>query len=310
MNPSIVARLAGKYRLIRQELRTLIRRTTCRYVSYGVAVYVTRRMIDNPVGLLLARRRSSRLLQYLSDSGIECDTRDVVVRSRMLKTLFPWGYCRLIRCSNAEFDAWVRMSGFDAVEPFLGSNSGVLLINCHFGPGHMAKYALGAKGYVINNLLARNTFARHYRISPERDCRMSRAMYIRDDSSMGFLRTTTTIRDFLRRGENVAYAVDGKQGYGEGVNIEFMGEPLVIRIALPLVAALTKSKIVPMFVTLEKDGRINIRFENAYRDRREDEPPRAYAEMVVRDYMEKVQAFCKSEPSHIKLSRVGAEQER
>lgn len=307
MNPSVFARVAGKYRLVRQELRGLIRRTTCRYISYGVAVRVTRRIIDNPVGLWVGRRRVSELLRFLSDSGIAFDTRDVVIRARMLKVLFPWAYCRLIRCTSEELDGWVRMNGFEVVKPLLDSSSGVLLIGCHFGPGHIAKYALGAKGYIVNNLAARNTFARQYRVSPERDCRMSRAMYVRDDSSSGFLKTTATIRDLLRRGEIVTYAVDGKQGYGDGVRIEFMGERHVIRTALPLVAALTKSKIVPMFVTFETDGHITIRFEEAYRDRRDDEPPLAYAEMIVRDYMEKVQAFCESEPSHIKLKRLDVE---
>lgn len=291
------------YRRTRNQLRNRFRRVTCRYVSYSTAVEWARFVSRNPLGKLRAYRKSRGLFQFLDSRNISYDPRDVATRQVMRKLLFPWAYCRFIKCPKTELDRWVRVTGIDRLEPVLNDERGLLLVACHFGPGHLAKYVLGAKGYRVYNVRRNDSFARSYNIGCT-DCRFSREIHLRYDKSPGLLQTTSTVRDLLRRGETVACALDGKVGSSDGIWLSLMGVERPFRTALPLIASLTNSRIAPVFATLNMDGGIDIEFHYPFPERASEASHIAYSENVVRGYVEKVNEFCEAQPSQISLDRI------
>lgn len=267
---------------------------------------LARIVVCNPVGEHFACLRAAETFGVLDLAGIDYDPRETARRAAMLSWLFPWAYCRFIRCPEAELGKWVQVRGLEHLESATESERGVLLLGCHFGPGHMVETALAASGYKVHNLRANDGFHRKYRLTGASP-RLPREYYLKNDSTAGRMQTMTAIRDLLRRGHIIKAALDGYVGDSGGVSLPLLGRERVFRTALPLVAASAGARIMPVFTVLNEDGRIKVCITPPLPERGPEEDRLEYAESVVRSYVDKVQAFCESEPGHVKWWRVAEE---
>lgn len=265
-----------------------------------MAVALVKLMLTTPMGRRRAMAMSRKLYSVLDDAGIQYEPRDTAFRFFMLKKLFPWAYCRFIKCSRKELDYWVHIEGIEHLAASARAKQGVLLVSCHFGPGHLAKYVLAARGYSIHNMRANNGFVRKYGLR-NGEGRMSREIYVKHDSSHGTIQTTMTVRNLLREGGIVACALDGKYGSSDGLLLTMLGRQRRFRTAMPMIAGLTGARIMPVFSVLRADGHIGIRVGAPFPEKEPDQSPLCYAEDIIRSYVAEVQAYCEANPGHVKL---------
>ena len=276
-----------------------LRNTACRHISYSIMVRLVKGILNSPPGRRNALAMAQPLLSLLDKEKIEHDPAIIATRMVMLRTLFPWAYCRFARHPE-ELDHWVRVSGLEQFNSLLATERGVLLAVNHHGPAHMVDFYLAAQGYKVYALQASNHVHRkHMRYAvPEISARLNK-IFTRQDLSPGLMQTTIKVRELLRQGEIVIAALDGGQG-GSTFRLKLMGSDIGFRYAMPLIASLADAVIIPVFSTLKLDGHIEIRFENPFPGKQPDQSPQDYAMDIMSIYVAMLQNYMEKEPGNIK----------
>lgn len=275
-----------------------IRQLVLRHASYSLAVAFNRSLLGNPHGRRKALEHAAPLLRTLDNAGIVHDPVATARRVMMQERLFPWGCTRLSRCPEKEFRRWVCITGQEHLETALAQGRGVMLAGNHFGPGHLVNRVLCRQAYRVHILRKgrrKNAF--------ESENSLRRELHLEDDDSPGYLDTMITIRDLLRQGEIVHVALDGSSG-GGGLRLQHLGLYREFRTGLPLIAYLSNAIIIPVFVNLKENGKIAIDFDRPFADPDPEQSPVSYAEFVVRDYVDRLNAFCRAEPGSVKIKRI------
>ncbi len=62
------------------------------------------------------------------------------------------------KCSDRKFKKYVKISGLDILEKHVKSGKGILLLNSHYGPGHLAQIIMSRLGYPLTTISSRNFY--------------------------------------------------------------------------------------------------------------------------------------------------------
>ncbi|NNE56559.1 MAG: hypothetical protein HKN36_00475 [Hellea sp.] len=61
-------------------------------------------------------------------------------------------------CSDDEFEKYSNISGLEILDRHLKKNKGILLLNSHYGPGHLAQIFLSRLGYPLTTISSRDFY--------------------------------------------------------------------------------------------------------------------------------------------------------
>jgi lauroyl/myristoyl acyltransferase len=221
----------------------------------------------------------------------------------MNKAIFPWAYCCFAKHPE-DINAWVNVKGLEILIPFINKKKGILIVANHHGPGHMVDFILAAEGKSIHVVQSsRLVHNRHMKYAAPYISERINKIFTKEDNSPGMMKTMTTIRDLLRKGEIVIAALDGRQGSAT-LMLQIMGHGHEFRYAMPLVAALSHAVIIPVHSVLNTDGHIDINFDLPFPEQLPGQTPQEYAKKIITLYADKVETHMINEPGSIKMERL------
>ncbi len=198
---------------------------------------------------------------------------------------------RVLSLDPQRLMAEVTISGRDHLETALAraGGKGIFLLSAHIGQWEVAALVAGLllpHGLPVINRPLDNPFLdtelRRLRT------RFGNSVLGRDKIARGVLRC-------LAKGTAVGILIDQRAREGEGIEVEFLGQPSSTHPVLARFAARTRAPVVPVFALTERPGHYHVRFgEPVYHDELNSEELEERA--LTRRYMEITEAIIRERP--------------
>ena len=225
------------------------------YLPYGITNKV---IVATGTRSVRARRRLGKMGLFdesLRRLGLNAANDADEVLHTAVNRAMGWRISSLSRMRDRSFFSWCRIAGLDA----LGSRgeSGVVLVNSHYGAGRAVPLAIARAGFEIYSLEPEDYLTA---VGAQRPPHLH-VISLREGSAF-WLRQLAQAKAVLKKGGIVHIAVDGLQGKG-GVERSFFGMKRVFQASFAQLAVQTGAKIVPVFATQHADGRVFIECEAA-----------------------------------------------
>ncbi|WP_025367265.1 LpxL/LpxP family acyltransferase [Thioalkalivibrio paradoxus] len=250
--------------------------------------------------ILRARLRPiATLTQLLGQSRMHPDS--IQRRHLGLAVLGSWRYCALTCAPRQVWEHWVTVSALERITDPLKSGKRVIVLNSHYGLGHIANVALAREGIDTVSLLTQNRLDSTYGVSttgsgePLHFIELGRGAF----QLQGLARA----REALEQGRVLHLAGDGGRG-GNPMTLPFLHGTRDLRGGFASLALLTGAEVIPVFSTLEPSGRVQIEFEPALaRPDAKLEQREAIATMV-RAYGKRLEARWRRDPSQVLADQI------
>ena len=155
-------------------------------------------------------------------------------------------FLRLPLMTANEIRRKVSISGKEHIDRALAQGRGVIVVTCHFGNWELGGLALASWGYRINAIIQ------------EHRNRWLNRLFIksREDKGMKVFPLGMGVRNVLkslRNNELVAFAAD-RDLFGDGVDVDFFGQPTSMPVGPVAFSLKTGSPIVPGFMIRNQDN--------------------------------------------------------
>lgn len=239
-----------------------------------------------PALLWLARRhrlfgRQSRWIeQTRRELRIADDPDTLLTHSLAANALRFYRMAALARCNGREFEHWLIIDGLAIVEHALAQGQGVIVLNSHTSLAHLLSLILHRTGFTSLHTVGDDSVKRNlFGVGPGAGPATASA-----DKDSGFLQQLQTAKLILRGGGLVQIAGDGSYG-SSGVDAEFFGRKRFFRSGFAELAATTHAAIIPSLVTMQPNGVIRVRFEQALHRGDGERSHRARVEDLMGQYI-------------------------
>lgn len=277
--------------------RNIMKRFLCRHLPYPAGSHALAVLARLPGVTRLVRNRLrpiDLLIRYLDDPSL---TAGLVRRRHVsLAVLGSWRYCALTRAPRPVWDAWVKVSGLESVTGLLDIGKRVIVLNSHYGLGHIVNVALVRSGVPTVSLPIHNPLGSLYGISsagngePLHFIELGRGPF----QLQGLARA----RGALEQGKVLHLAGDGFRG-GSAVTVKFLARTRDLRGGFAYLALHTGAEVIPVFSTLSMDGKVLIEFEPMLARPSTDLEQREAIEILVREYGHRLEERWRRDPSQV-----------
>ncbi|WP_419409107.1 hypothetical protein [Primorskyibacter sp. 2E107] len=208
----------------------------------------------------------------------EGDRRQTILTQKILKTkIFQASIMtHYAAIPAADIPNRVRLEGLEHLDSARASGRPVCLLNGHVGPGQIVPYLLSRLGIPITHLGAKNVFAfldlpGHAAI----ECQTTDSFH---------LRTVATGIAALRSGRVLHTTGDGLQG-SSGKPRPFLGKMRPVPEGYAYMIAQTAAVALPIFSSLDRNGKLRITCHAPIPDLPKDAPRQARIDHIISHYL-------------------------
>ncbi|AHE97608.1 lysophospholipid acyltransferase family protein [Thioalkalivibrio paradoxus] len=279
-----------------------VKRLLCRVLPYPAAARTLGLVLKLPVTEQLFRRRLraiDSLLRHMVQPGLD---RDEARRRQLgLAVLGSWRYCALTRARRSVWERYVTLSGVERVNEVLQRGKRLIVLNSHYGQGHVANVALARMGLDHISLTTRDLLRSTYGLSTTGSGETLHFIELGTDSHQ--LRALAQAREALNRGQVLQMAGDGFRG-GSTISIPFLQGQRDLRIGFAYLALLMDAEVIPVFATLEPTGQVHVDFEHPLAKPVPYEVGRQAIESMVKEYGARLEARWKQDPGQVSADQI------
>lgn len=228
-------------------------------IPYGLGAWLLGKCGAIPLirNLILGRRRMSVLNRALPLVAPTLDLGHESVDYFSANYLMPWRANALGRCTPDELSKWVRVEGEEHFIDALGKGQGVVIMNSHTGASRLVPLVMLRRGYVVNAMEPEPWLLR----MGVKGAEEINVIELRSGDNF-WLKELFQAKRVLERNAILHLAVDGLQGR-KGVEYAFLGKSRTFYTSFAELAVRTGAAAVPVFSTMDAQGRITVRFEPA-----------------------------------------------
>lgn len=234
-------------RVVRMALGTL--QAAMSVVPLGVALWFGRRAGDLAYWVVYPRTRVA-LDQITSALGDRLGLRERRNIIRRMYQNFGQGVVEFLRLprliESGRLDELVTVEGEAYVREAFARGKGVLILTAHYGNFELLSAFFAARGYRVNLVTRRLKNGVLDRFWAEQRSRLNIRPIFKDDS-------VKEVVGCLRRNEAIGYVLDQNMGPGQGVFVEFFGQPASTLNVVAVLAKRFGSPVVPVFIIRERD---------------------------------------------------------
>jgi amino acid adenylation domain-containing protein len=228
--------------------------------------------LSYPLGSqLIARLTSSRLIQnryfpaeaelirrFIPFAQSQLAPDAIIHQSLAANQCLPWRFHRLGQMAADPFSRHITVRGWERLEAAHRQGRGVLVLNNHAVLGHLVMLPLVRAGLAEVGFIGTGLRRLHWLGLNASD--QLQLLVTRDEDKHSLATNLYLAKQILERGGLVQLAGDGYQGSG-GLTLPFHGRLRPFRRGFAELALATGSVILPVFVNLALDGRVEIAFQ-------------------------------------------------
>lgn len=274
----------------------------CRFVPYPAGARALRTLAHLPGATRVLRPRLRALDRLMRHLRVPETAADPIRRRHLgLAVLGSWRYCALTRAPRSVWDAWVRVAGLEHVTGLLDVGKRVIVLNSHYGLGHIANVALARSGVHAISLPTHNRLDSVYGVSATGSG--ERLHFIELGRGSFQLQGLARAREVLEQGKVLHLAGDGFRG-GSAVKVNFLDGTRDLRGGFGYLALQTGAEVVPVFSTLGLDGKVLIEFEPVLARPDAGLGQREAIEIMVREYGKRLEERWRRDPGQVLADQI------
>ena len=218
-------------------------------VPLRVALWIGRRAGDLAYWAVYPRTRVA-LDQVASALGDRLGPRERRGTVRRMYQNFGQGVVEFLRLpkliESGHLDSLITVEGESHVRGAFARGKGVLILTAHYGNFELLSAFFAARGYRVNLVTRRLKNGVLDRFWAEQRSRLHIRPIFKEDS-------VKEVVGCLRRNEAIGYVLDQNMGPGQGVFVEFFGQPASTMNVVAVLAKRFGCPVVPVFITRERD---------------------------------------------------------
>lgn len=274
-----------------------VKRILCRFVPYPVGARILSFAVRMPAIEWFRRRRLHPIDALLGHLGLTGNDLASPRRRHIgLTMLYTWRYCALTRAPRSVWNRYVQLRGLERVTAPLGSGKRVIVLNSHYGQGHVANVALAREGIDKVSMAARNMLNLTFGHSSTGSGETLEFIELGTDAYQ--LRGLVRARDVLKQGKVLVLAGDGLHG-GTAVTVPFLQANRDLRTGFAYLALLMDAEVIPMFAVQEPDGRVRVEFEPPLARPQARAAQNEAIESMVGEYAKRLEARWLKDPGQV-----------
>jgi len=228
-------------------------------IPLRTALWIGRRVGDVAYWAVYPRTRVAldQLASALGDRLGPGERRDIV---RRMYENFGQGVVEFLRLprliASGGLDNLITVEGEAHVQEAFAQGKGVLILTAHYGNFELLSAFFAARGYRVNLVTRRLKNGVLDRFWAEQRSRLNIRPIFKEDS-------VKEVVGCLRRNEAIGYVLDQNMGPGQGVFVEFFGQPASTMNVVAVLAKRFGCPVVPVFIARDRDDptRHRISFE-------------------------------------------------
>jgi amino acid adenylation domain-containing protein len=250
---------------------------------------------------LFFRHRLSPLRRFMAMSGRSHDEEEVIRLSCFARCLRDLRRAVLSRMPPERFAGLTEFRGIPILTEALEKGKGVILLNSHYGIGHMDMLMLDRLG--IDHVLTVGGWPsrmEQYGLKRWNQIKINEKALSPEALSLFGPFSLSQARPFLERGGIVRVAADDLFGTG-GPTMTFLGRRRPFRKGFAEMAVLTGAAVIPVYSGIEADGRITVNILDPLDGGREVDAREDRVEGLIRQYAAWLGKRWVEEPGYIGL---------
>lgn len=232
-----------------------------------------------------------RFLPY-ANPGL--NPQEVMQRSLAANFLGSWRLLVLDRSPADEFSRWVTVRGAEHVTSSYSKESGLIVVNGHYGIPRLAPVAVSRLGYKVLSLEAVDLFSA-LNIGAEHGITV---MSIGGKEGSKLLREVYRARRALEDGEVLHLAADGSFG-SSGIDFPLHGRARPFAAGFAELAIATGARVVPVFAAIAADGHLTIDFLEPF-DTGEGMEHKARVRHLIGQYVSTLEQRYREDPGNVR----------
>lgn len=243
---------------------------------------------------LLFRSGLNVTRRFLPYANRGLDPQEVMQRSLAANFLGSWRLLVLDRSPAEVFDRWVTVHGAEHVRASYRKESGLIVVNGHYGIPRLAPVAVSRLGYKVLSLEAVDLFSQ-LDIGGAHGITV---MSIGGKEGSKLLREVYRARRALEDGEVLHLAADGSFGTS-GIDFPLHGRARPFAAGFAELAIATGAQVVPVFAAIAPDGRLTIDFLEPF-DPGEGLEHKERVRHLIRQYVETLERRYSQDPGNVR----------
>ncbi|MCP4400858.1 MAG: amino acid adenylation domain-containing protein [bacterium] len=251
----------------------------------------------------LFQEQIQHLSQFLAEIGPSPDEVDSIRQYLVINMMKGWLSDALVRCPPRQYAKWVRVIEESTLQQDDVNRRGILLIGSHFGPpGILSFLQLEFRRFTeIAPLVGRK--ARIEQTAAEMGQSFLKREYlpIFDDSQR--ISSVYQARQILERQGIVYIVADGYKGKSS-LALPFLGRLRPFRTGFAELAVQTGAAVIPMFPSLDGQGRITVKFLNPLEPGGDTLSEQEQIERLITQYASLLEDRWLNAPGNIRYSQI------